>query len=366
MARISPTQIHPDAIDLGGVSVATSARRADDPRYGTAYDTTAFAAAVPVHFHPLAPNRCLMLCSTRWHTVTTGPDTPGAFSSYTADTTPGWRDLQLPSGHSVPMMGGYGIPIRGNYGPAVLTGAVSRGNAYLFTLYSTSGGGVVSHWWYNTTLSSIGAVAEESVPTQGTVVFDRGLWLQDTHLVVFGHDTDTRYLHMARKPWGRIGVESTPRSLTGTPEDPRWEYWTGTGWSLNPEEIAPVLNADGTEIESIGPVSMAAYRDRTYMATTAEETISLTDDRVSHIWVQRAGAGWELAGTVALGSTVTGSYMGDTVRFQTQMQPVFSHPVMIDNANATGIPYVYSTRSVGDGVTSLVNTWGLWPVPRVS
>jgi len=69
---------------------------------------------------------------------------------------------------------------------------------------------------------------------------------------------------------------------------------------------------------------------------------------------------------VALGSTVTGSYMGDTVRFQTQMQPMPSHSVMIDSANAMGIPYVYSTRSVGDGVTSLVNTWGLWPVPRIS
>lgn len=362
MARISPTQIHPDAIDLGGISVATSARRANDPRYGTAYDVATFAAAVPVHFHPLAPNRCLMLCSTRWHTATTGPGTPGAFSSYTADTTPGWRDLQLPSGNSHPMMGGYGIP--GSDG--ILTGAASRGNAYLFTLYSTSEGGVVSHWWYNTTVSSIGAVAEEVVPSPGTVVFDRGLWLQENYLVVFGHDTETHALHMARKPWGRVGATSIPRSQTGTPEDPRWTYWTGIGWSLDTDEIAPVLDASGNEMEAIGPVSVAAFRDRTYMATVAEETISLTDDRVSHIWVQRAGAGWNLTGTVALGSTVTGSYMGDTVRFQPQMQPMPTHAVMVDTANATGIPYVYSTRSVGEGVTSLVNTWGLWPVPRVS
>lgn len=359
MARYSPTQVHPDAVDLGGISVATVARRADDPRYGTAYDLKNFAAAVPVYFHPLTPGRCLMLCSRRWHTATLGPDGVGTFSSYFTDTTPGWRDLRLPGGTTSPMMGGYAIPIQGSYSSPVLTGAASRGNAYLFTLYSTDAGGVVSHWWYNTTLSTVGALAEELVPTQGDVVFDRGLWLRADHLIIFGSDLSGD-LHMARKPWGRIGVDSVPRSLTGTPEDPRWEYWTGAGWSLDPGELAPVVAEDGTGIQTLGPVSVAEYRDRVYMATVVDETISLTEDRVGRIWTQRGGGSWRSVGSVGLGSTVTGSYAGDTVRFQPQMTPVATHPVMVDSNNVSGIPYVYSTVAGG----SLVNTWGLWPVLR--
>jgi hypothetical protein len=272
---------------------------------------------------------------------------------------------------------------------------VSRSTEYLYLLFSATTGstttGVVAHWWQNTNTGSVQQVAEEVVtgaysrPT-GTspaawtaltddqrraagdqVVFNRGLWFLTPHLLVFGVSSDNR-LFLVRKPWGRIGnntVEqpgSDYRVLGYTAEDPRWSYYTGDGWSVDPTLAAPVTDAAGDAITTLGPVSVATFRDRTWLATV----VAQGDNRVAKIYSQRGQRAWVAEGAVALGSTADGSYLGDTLRFQQQVPPSVTSAAMTNTDNDAAVPYVVSTKSVTGGVSTLRNTWGLWSVPGTS
>lgn len=402
MSRVSPSQVSSDSIDSVGVSVTISPRRADDFRYGTVFDTDLLAGVAPLHLHPLTNEQYLLVFSRRWHTATTSADDPGRYVSFTEDTTPGWVKVAVPSGSRTLMNTGFSIPTQKSYDTVVLTDAVSRSTEYLYLLTSSTTGsitsGVVSHWWHNTTTNSIQQIAEEVVtsamsrPVNTTnlawlaftdeeklsggdlVVFDRGLWFLSPHLIVFGSAPDGR-LFMARKPWGRIGynsretVGSSYRTQGSTAEDPRWTYYTGEGWSADPFLAGAVNDSTGTPITTEGPVSVATYRDRSWMATVASDG----DNRHARIYTQRGQRPWKLEDTVFLGSVADGSYLGDNLRFQQQVSPSLSSDAMTTNTNDAAVVYVVSTRSTttteGENPvssSSLLNTWGLWSVPRLN
>jgi hypothetical protein len=351
------------------------------------------AGVVPVHLHRLTTEEYLMVFSRRWHTATTSSSDPGGYTAYTQDTSPGWVKIGVPSGYPTAMGANYTIPLRTTYDSAVLTDAVSRSTEYLYLLTSVTKNsvttGVVSHWWQNTTSGSIQEIAEESVteatarPVNTTelawasltseqrvaagsrVVFDRGLWLLSPNLLVFGASADNR-LFMVRKPWGRIGTNSVEqagsayRILGTTAEDPRWSYYTGDGWSVDSTLAAPVVDSKGNVITSLGPVSVATFRDRTWLAVVVAEG----DNRLARIYSQRGQRAWTVEDSVSLGSVADGSYLGDTLRFQQQVPPATSSDPMSNSANDAALVYVVSTKSMSEGISRLDNTWRLWSIPR--
>lgn len=392
MATTSPDQVLSGAIDSVGVSVTIASRRADDARYGALYDTVNLAGSVPVHLHRLTTEQYLMLFSRRWHSATAAPSDPGGYTDFTEDTTPGWVKVSVPSGQRTMMSNDFAIPLVSSYDNATLVDAVSRSTEYLYLLTSVNSGtkAAVSHWWQNTTTGAIIKNAEEEVTGAHVrtaditerawlamddaerdvmgdfVVFDRGLWFLSPHLIVIGAASDNR-LFMVRKPWGRIGINLVEKasseygtSSRGTAEDPRWSYFTGDGWSVDPYLAAPITDSSGNVITSEGPVSVVTYRDQTWMSTVTSEGTN----RSALIYSQRGQRSWVAQDSLSLGSTADGSYL-DTLRFQQQVPPSTTSDAMV-NSDA-GLVYVISTRSTtSDGVSTLKNTWGVWPVISAS
>lgn len=396
MATTSPSQASDEALDSAGLSVTVAPRQADDGRYGTVYDTQSLAGAVPVYFHPLNAAEYLMVFTRRWHTATPATANPGGYTAFTQDTTPGWVKVGVPSGQRIAMGDSLAIPLRTSADSAVLCDAISRSSIYLYLLLATTTGttttGLVSHWAYNSTTGSVGPVAEEAVPniaarpdtmterswsaltdterlSQGQPVrFTAGLQILGQHLLVFGTDSDHR-LFVARKPWGRIGTnltavlnQSYEINRRDVADDPRWVYWTGQGWSVEWELSNPLTDKFGVTLTSQGPVSVTAFRDRTWLATVVAEG----DTRLARIYTQRNSQGWVAEPTtISLGSVADGSYL-DGLRWQTQVAPALASAAMTDSRNEAALLYVVSGKQTSGGVFTLRNTWGLWPITRAA
>jgi len=392
MSRSSPSQVPGPALDDSGLSVTVAPRRAADPRYGSVYDLDQFAAAAPVHFHRLRADHYLMVFARRWHTATADPGDPGGYTDYTEDTAPGWVRIGVPSGQRILARESYAIPVDGDYDNLVLTDAVSRSTEYLYLLFSATVDavttGVVAHWCHNSTTGALMQIAQETVPSarvrpfamtagiwadldaaeraeQGDeVVFDRGLHFRTPHLLVYGSGPDDR-LFLARKPWGRIGTNltqepfSTAGSIGSTTEDPRWMYFTGTGWSTDATAAGPVLDHTGAALTTKGAVSVATYRDRSWLATV----VASGTDRLARVYTCRGDRPWVSQSTLSLGSVADDSYLpGDGLRFQQHVSPALDSTAMADNE--TALVYVVNTKDSASGVDTLVSTWGLWPVPH--
>lgn len=368
MSRTGAVQVPANSIDANAVSIVTAARTVADPRAGTVYHPDTFAAAQFIHFHPLTEHQYIGLFSRRWHTATVATGDPGAYSAHTEDTTPGWAVINVPTGHRDQLGDDFTIPIRATVDERVLVSAVSRSSDFLYTLQSitvdTTVSGLVSHWRWNPSMNAVVPMGEEPVPSAvrdgQDVIFDKGLWYLTPNLVVFGTSSVDHAVYMARKSWARIGTNkpitskldaTVPRST-----DPRWEYFTGTGWSFDSSEVGPLATAEGL-LTSEGPVSTAFYRDRTVMSTVFTETDMR---RTGRIWVSRSGKTWTRAGTLPLGSAT--SYLGGTVEFQQMIPPSITNQVMLDNPGA--IPYLISTKNTVGANSRLDNDWDLWPLPR--
>jgi len=67
------------------------------------------------------------------------------------------------------MNAGYSIPIKTPIASATLVGAVSRGQAMLYTLLNTDVGAIVQHWNNNTAINRAGAQLDFQIP-----IFDTG------------------------------------------------------------------------------------------------------------------------------------------------------------------------------------------------
>lgn len=388
MATSSPQPVADTALDSVGLSVTVAHRRANDSRYGTLYDTATLAAALPVYFHPLKSGEYMVLFSRRWHSATVSASNPSSYTSYTEDTSPGWVKVAVPSGHRTQVGDGFGIPLSLPHDSATLIDAASTGAVTLFLLFATTTGsqttGAVASWHYNTTTGSFTPVAEEGIANVATmpptttdrawvamtaddrlasgipVSFTGGLQLLNQHMLVIGTDPDNN-LYLARKPWARIGVNNISQPVSaygitqGTAEDPRWVYWTGTGWSPDWYQIAPLRSDTGEVITSLAPVSLTSYRNRTWMATVQAEGTQ----RSARVYSQRGSRAWSIEGTLPLGED-TGFL--DGVRFQPQVAPSTLSTEMAGQTNESALVYLYSTFSSMDGVATLNNTWGLWPV----
>ena len=374
MGTTSPIQVPEVSVDSAGVSAITTNRSAFDSRLGMMYSPATLAAIQPVHFHPLTSNQYLALFSRRWHTATPSTVDPGRYSAYTEDTTPGWVRLLVPSGAWHLEGEDFAIPWQTPADTVVLTDASSRASEYLYLLASMTlddvTTGVVAHWWYNSTTSALTALAEEIIPSvvledEQEVVFDRGLWQRSPYLLALGWSSDDKMLYLARKPWYRIGTNrplANKQRMGGvitTGTDPRWQYYTGSGWSFDGDDIGPVVDVTGAPVTTEGPVSVAHYRDRSWITTVAASG----NDRSAVIYGTRGGSAWRQLGTVPLGSTADGSYLGGTLQLQTHLPPVVTSSEMMAATSMAAIPCVYS-RMLSDADDLLENLWALLPIHR--
>lgn len=341
-----------ESADTGGISVATSTRTLAAPRRGVIYNPTTLAAVAPVHFHPIGAGRFLMVFSRRWHTATPTAGTPGSYANtYTEDEEPGWA---LVDAHSVRTSGrSFGVP-----GPAqrFLTAACSRSNVYLYLLSTLgSGAALVQHFRYSPDRDMMLPVASETLADRvlpedaGTVRFDRGIYLDGYYMVVVGAHLESGQIYLARKSWGRVGVNTpTAKSRATTVEsgeDPSWEYFRGNGWSHD------IAEAQTTGMSTLGPVSTGLFRNRRYLSTVvAGET---EHDRAARVWVMRDGyQGWTvLTPDVALGSVEDGTYLGGTLALQQHVPSA-----------QQGIPYLTAVRAVSDSNERINVSWDVWPV----
>lgn len=383
MASSPLDQVPSTAVDAAGLSVSTAVQSPTDPRPGHIYDPTNLAAAVPIHFHPttspsMGGTNFIMLNSTRWTAATLATDDPGFFSDFTADTNPSWVVVNAATGIKTALKSGYTIPMKTVNDSRTLTAAVSRGNDYLWTLNSVAQGdntvAVMQYWHNNPVLNTVTPLGEETIPagTAGddTVNFSSGIRLNATtapYMYVYGTDTSGK-VYSARKAWSRVGIIGTATH----PLDTQWEYYHNTGWGTDPTAIAPVQTASGALV-SAGPLSFAHYgmqRAQSGMSRglTGYDFVSVvvasSDTRTAQIYSSLGGRPWVATGApIALG-TQGSTYMGGTVQFQQAAGP---NPTMINSTtSATAVPYVKSVLSVSGDDSSLVNTWGLLQVPRLS
>lgn len=194
--------------------------------------------------------------------------------------------------------------------------------------------------------------AQSSYPTVRfpslTVRFDRGLFLQDQYLYVFGA-TPGGKVCMARKRWGRIGIAGVD-----------WEYFTGQGWDIDPTEVGQLTTTTGL-LTSVGPISAFSFeRNRIRIACVT----AVGSNRYAQVYSRTNALDWKPSGSpIPLGSAADGSYQNGTLQFHPQLRVVES---LIDTPDAsTAIPYSYTTKVFGTGTSGLHVTWGAWQISRL-
>jgi len=358
--RTTPVQTPAAAVDIAGISAASSVRSVADPTLGSLWNLAGLAAAQPVHFHPLTPTTFVMVFSRRWYAPTCSGTDPGAYSAHSEDTTPGWVLVSTPGGTRT-IGAGYALPTN-TPGVRRLVGAASRATNYLYTLTTDDTAVAVLTMIATAPAKPFTITGEETLPNPGGVLFGAGVWIDTPHLIVAGTDADGQ-VYLARKLWHAVGT-NTATGGDSHLSDPTWSYASTAGWSTDPTDLAPVRTTTGV-LTSAGPVSHATYTTREFLATVAADGST----RTGVVWTKTGpGTAWTPAtspppspATIPLGSVGDGSYLGGTLQFQ---QALVASPQLLWG-NAAAICWVTSVKT-GAGTTKLVNTWNTWMVAALA
>lgn len=356
MSTTATAQVDATSLDTSGISLST-APASSNPRTGTAFNTLLFAAAQPVWFHPLHDGRFLMINSRVWSSATPIGGTPGAFSAYTEWGYPTWAIVDGPTGATV--NAGNPVPMNTSSSGTVVVGGASRAQDSLWLLSSINGGtaGIVQRFSCSPN-GSVAVTHEDLVPNGSGVVFDEGIQYDSPFLIVHGTDS-SGHIYRARKPYAKVGTNKVGRSnlqthagIVGTQVG--WEYYTGSGYSADPTEMAPVLATGGATWVTKGPMSFASYRNTDYATTVAVSGGTYT----GQIWTSTQGRPWTPVGSpLALGASSDSSYLGGTVQF---MGNLSANPAAAQMVNAVaGIPFVTSVRTAAGGGHILDSVWDI-------
>lgn len=354
MATTSAAVVHDDALDVGGLSVATGIQSASDTRFGAIYDSVTLAGAAPIWFHSLKDGRHLMAMARSWSAGTPHGGTPGYYSAKTESLVPKWMTVDGPRGSITGMPDDSIIPFQTTVDSSTLVAGASRPPELLWLLHSAVVGPstiAVMQAWNVTSNGAVYTAGEEVLPATATVVFDKGLQYASPYIYAYGTDDDGK-IYRIRKGWFRIGRNLTRPDQLVMPKGTFWEYYTGTGWSTDITELAPVQ----TGFVSDGPVSFGYFRNQ-IIATTVEHSGS---NFVGHFWTSNSGRPWtQLATTVALGSSTGTTYLGHGLLIQSQ---VGANPGPLASSTNAGIVYLVTKKAAISTDISLANTWGILPV----
>lgn len=334
MATEATQQVLDTSVDTAGVSTVTATRTVAAPRQGTIYNPATFAAAVPVWFHRTQDGRYLALFSTSWTAATAAyHDGPQVFSDFTEVTAPVRAYIDPTTGT---IDGPY--PVSSNQdGALTLRAAVSRSD-YLFTLGTLDEVAWVQHWRINDRGLLI-LQGEESVP----LGYELGLHVDGNYLWVFGADVDG-HLARVRKNWARIGTNADPNM--------QWQYEGVRGWYADPAMHAPML----PHLPAAGPVSVATFRDRTYLATTEHSAGAYAAEIYTQRIVEQV---WLRVGDTVIPLGDDDVYMGGGVYLQPQL---VANKVLVAAGANTGVPYVTSVRVVVGDDQAILTEWGMLSV----
>jgi len=328
------------ALDTAGVTTVTTTVNAAHPQQGRFYNSTTWAAANPIWFHPtFASGVYLMLAARRWYAATPSTTTPGSYSSYSEDTAPCWCLFNAVTGSRTDVSNAVThMPRRVTASSATLTGAASRAPNYVYPLLSATVNGtrcgVLQHFTL-TTSGSVTLVAEEVLPATSTVVFDKGVQYDTPYLMVYGTDSSGNVYRM-RKHWGRVGVNTTSPAFSKLPVGigtgtASWEYYTGQGYSVDASEAAPLLPVDdststtaGHHLTSIGPLSFASLGKNTVLTTVMVSSGAVT----GQAWVSRSGRPFTRLGSPVPLGTQGSSYLGGGMQLQPQLHALSDSSVL--------------------------------------
>jgi hypothetical protein len=365
MVSTTTPQVPTGSLDTAGISISTATRTAENVRAGTIYNPITLAAAQPLWFHPMSDGRYLMVNSRTW-TAATPAGGIGYYSGYTESVAPSWVIVDGPSG-AVSQVPNYPlIPFKNLVTSATVMAAASRPPGYLFLLHQALLNGNVQAILQIVSVATNGAVTlvgEEVLPTvqidsDTSVLFDAGLQFTDPYLMVYGRDTDNT-VYTIRKPWSKVGTtrqtNPSPQSHAGVgATEVEWSYYTGTGYSPDSTQLAPVTTVLATSLTTTGPMSFALVGTQWISSTVSVSGSTVT----AHLWSSRAGRPLTALGSpVPLGSTSSGTYLGGGL----QLQPQLSVATVPSGAK-TALLYVISTKLTASDNHALVDTWGTIPI----
>lgn len=288
------------SLDRFGLSIATAARSAADPRAGAIYHPADFAAAVPVHFHPLGGSRYLGLFDRYWSAGTPASGAAGRYSAHTTVNAPAAAVVDAALGTAAVVTGapGYALGFRlPTWSTARLVGAASA-SRFVYLLLSTNLGAVLSIWRLDPDDRFV-AVAQVPIAdlavTGGVVRFDKGVYLDGPHLYLWGADTVTHAVYTARAFASTVAAEVV------------WDYQGDTGWHSS--GATPV-----TGLSSVGPMSTVVFRSRTYLTTVA-----LTGGTyVGQVWASHSMADpWTLVSSQVINASA--DWLGNGLMLQPQV-----------------------------------------------
>ena len=163
----SPLDATPsNSIDVPGISITTAMPSASDLRAGSLYDY-ALSGFSPVYVTPMDEGQYLLLFNRRWQSGVPSTSTPGYYTSYSINDTPGWM-LVNSSGTRSPVKDSYDIPMSTPYDTRFMTAACSRPLHFTYVLNTVTYNGittaVLQNIFYNPPVKTIGTLAEETIP----------------------------------------------------------------------------------------------------------------------------------------------------------------------------------------------------------
>jgi hypothetical protein len=168
----SPLQISDTAVDMFGVSTATSTPSGTDARAGSIYQPTTLAACAPVYVTSLESDTYLMMFSRRWLAATHSDTRPGYYTDYTASAAPGWVSFTGSTGMIASPV--EEIPMSTPYDSVTLTAACAR-PPYTYLLNTvtldSSVTAVVQHVMYNQPMRTLSILKEETIPNAALLDF---------------------------------------------------------------------------------------------------------------------------------------------------------------------------------------------------
>jgi hypothetical protein len=342
-----------DADSYGVSRIAQTTWASDRGLGGALFRPTSLAAGELMHVHSMQGNGDFLFAfRTSWMNATASGT---GYSAYTTrlyptlvqgNTLSGSSDLLTDRGQTPGMMHSTLVhPLTMN-----LIGGTSIGDRVVYLCSAEVGidrPGLLS--LYDTADNRLHFADERVLANTGSICWNRGIFEDAGYLYVIGAHLDTGSLHVRRKP-------------TGTPlARGDWEYLSGmSGWSADAGVLSPLIDSQGNEIITAGPVSVGRDRTSTVLSTTRVEGSTA----YAQLYLSRSFLlGFDpIPASVGLGDTVTGTFLGGGIRFQ---QSLPANPANADIADtslvSSGIPYCTTIGSA----TNLTTVWRVWPIPKV-
>lgn len=168
----SPLEISETAVDMFGVSTATSTPSDTDGRVGSIYSPALLAACTPVYVTSLESDTYLMMFSRRWLDATPSEMYSGYYTQYTESSVPGWVGFN--GSHGTIVSPATDIPMATPHDSAVLTAVCAR-PPYVYLLNTVTSGSVltavIQHIMYNQPMRALSVVNEETIPNAALIDF---------------------------------------------------------------------------------------------------------------------------------------------------------------------------------------------------